>query len=60
MGRYTSKDEVIIKAQALGSQARTFKGAAKFLVKKAHDPTPLEKRGNLSWGNSLKRYAESE
>ena len=45
MKKYTSKQDVIAKAQASGSQARTFKGAAKYLMIRATDNTPIERRG---------------
>jgi hypothetical protein len=43
--KYTSKKQAIEAAQAAGSTAKTFAGAAKYLVARARNATPLEKRG---------------
>ena len=45
MKKYINKQDVIATAQASGSQARTFKGAAKFLMIQATNNIPIERRG---------------
>lgn len=45
MKKYDSKEQVIEAAQAAGSAAKTFRGAAKFLIAAARNTTPLERRG---------------
>lgn len=57
--RYTSIEQVIEAAQKSGSEAKTFKGAAKYLAK-LRPALPLEKRGERNWRRTKRRDYEHE
>ena len=50
--KYFSKSQAIEVARELGSTAKTFRGAAKYLIAAAADSRPLEFRGEKSAGRS--------